>query len=94
MKTKFTFSMETSAYAIADNDFNRMFVENKEDYINDLLRYRGYVYLNQIYEFLGIAWDPRCDNVCYIHEDRHRLRLMQSSSTNIWHGFDINVMYI
>lgn len=40
------------------------FLRNTETYINDLIRHRGYVYLNQIYEMLGIGWNPDEENPC------------------------------
>jgi hypothetical protein len=37
--------------------------------MQDVLKSRGYIYLNQIYEILGIAWDPKQDNHCYTQDD-------------------------
>lgn len=34
-------------------------------YCKDVLRYRGYIYLNQIYEQLGANWNPDDENICY-----------------------------
>ena len=47
-----------------DNKGNEHFLNLQTDYIMGLARHRGYVYLNQIYELLGIAWDPNQDNPC------------------------------
>lgn len=43
---------------------NELFLCHQLDYIRDLAKYRGYVYLNQIYELLGIVCDPKCNNPC------------------------------
>jgi hypothetical protein len=58
-----TFDKEVREWC--DNrEYNIMFLRYNENYINDLIRARGYVYLNQIYELLGIKWDPKCENIC------------------------------
>ena len=43
---------------------NEHFLNTQMDYIRDLVKHRGYVYLNQIYEILGAKWDTRIDNLC------------------------------
>ena len=43
---------------------NELFLHHQADYIRNLVKYRGYVYLNQIYELFGIVWDPKCNNPC------------------------------
>lgn len=37
-----------------DPRFNRMFLKAQEDYANELLSYRGYVLLSQVYGGIGI----------------------------------------
>jgi hypothetical protein len=41
-----------------------MFLTATEQYINDLLMHRGYVYFNLIYELLGCPWNPDDRNPC------------------------------
>lgn len=36
-------------------EYNRMFLREQERYANDLLRARGHLFLNEVYEMLGIA---------------------------------------
>ena len=48
---------------------NLMFLRYSEYHIRDLLSSRGYMYLNQICEFLGDGWDPDCYNHCFRHND-------------------------
>lgn len=44
---------------------NAMYLGLQKDYLNDLLMHRGYLYLNDVYEALGVQWDPDDENVCY-----------------------------
>ena len=53
-----------SALWSTDRAYNMAFLKHMEVYMNDLIRYRGYIYLNQIYEMLGIGWDPKNENPC------------------------------
>lgn len=48
---------------------NLMFLKYSEQHIRDILNYRGYVYLNQICEYLGDGWDPDIYNPCFRHND-------------------------
>lgn len=45
-----------------ENDY--MLLRAMENNINDILKHRGYIYLNQIYELLGCSWDPDVRNPC------------------------------
>ena len=35
-----------------------------EKYINEIIRRRGYIYLNKIYDLLGVAWNSENINRC------------------------------
>ena len=39
-----------------------VFIRTIESWINEKIRYRGYVYLNQIYESLHAPWNPQKEN--------------------------------
>lgn len=52
-----------------DQQFVVYVLRTQEEYINDLIRTRGYIYLNQIYEMLGVEWDPECENICVKRQD-------------------------
>ena len=43
---------------------DRMFLSAMEQHLNDLLRHRGYIYFNQIYELMGCPWNPEDRNPC------------------------------
>lgn len=51
-------------YWSSDDRRNEYFLNTQIDYVRDLVKHRGYVYLNQIYEILGAKWDTRIDNLC------------------------------
>lgn len=40
----------------------------QRDYLNDLLIVRGYLYMSDIYNILGLKWDPKDKNICYLAE--------------------------
>lgn len=83
------FNQDTSCYAELDEMVNRIFVRTQEDYLNDVLKARGYVYMNQIYEVLGFAWDPERENRCYIYKRGDRIDF---GSVNTRNGLEL--MYI
>lgn len=45
-----------------NNDYNRLFINGVENHMNDLLVSRGYVYLHEVYDYLG-AYDTTDENV-------------------------------
>lgn len=69
MHYKILFSADTSVNACDDPKTNSCMLKSFENYINDILQYRGYIYLNQIYEILGIDWDVANENHCFIYEN-------------------------
>ena len=57
--------------------YNYNFLRTQENYINDIIKYRGYIYLNQIYEILGINWHPDYENPCVRNDGAYRLWFVQ-----------------
>lgn len=47
-----------------DITYDKFLIKCVENHINDLIQHNGYVYLNQIYEYLFVGWNPDNDNVC------------------------------
>ena len=45
---------ESSALWTKDSNHNLVFLRVQQTYVNDLLRRRGYVFLNEVYDMLGI----------------------------------------
>lgn len=63
MKT-IIFDEKSSAYR-KGSPTNLWFLDMQTDYLKDKCFCRGYLYLNEVYEALGITWDPDEKNVCY-----------------------------
>ena len=54
-----------------DPEFNLMFLKDQQRYANDLLKSRGHLFLNEVYDMLGI---PRCkagQAVGWIYDEKH-----------------------
>ena len=73
---------KSSALWEDDETFNRILLKSNELYLNNLLKYRGYLYMNQIYEHLGIAWDANCRNSCIKYDKNKFLALKLDSKRN------------
>lgn len=87
---KFTFNSKTSPYATTDVEHNQMFIRLREDYFNDILKVRGYIYLNTIYEMLGVEWDPDWYNPCLRYQPCAKLRLSVRTANE--DGMDIEII--
>lgn len=90
MNTKITFNSKTSPCAGTRIDYNRMFIAQQELYFNDLLKIRGYIYLNTIYEALGVKWDPDWENCCLLYKPGTRITLAIRGVNE--DGFDIDIL--
>ena len=51
-----------------DTDLNMTYLTSQRDLIKFLLRQRGYIYLNQIYEIFTAPWNPDNENLCWRKE--------------------------
>lgn len=73
------FNEKNFYYDAHSKDCNLMYLRQVENHLRDILEARGYVYLNQICEYLGDAWDPGNDNPCIrrdgCHEDQLRFEI-------------------
>ena len=54
----------TNANWYARSEWNMALIYNILAHVQDILLHRGYIYLNQIYELLGIKWNPDDENPC------------------------------
>ena len=48
-----------------NGEYNRFYLNTQCQHFQELCKYRGYLYLNYIYETLGAKWNPDWENVCY-----------------------------
>lgn len=61
----------------SEYSWNFKYLKHVETRINDDIHYRGYIYLNQIYEFLGIKWDCDMFNHCIRNDGEDRRRFVE-----------------
>lgn len=62
-----------------DQTYTSMYVRMQEDFLNQCLRSRGYVYKNQIYEALSIEWDVKKENTVITGKNCKRIILDQTT---------------
>ena len=48
-----------------DPDFNRVCLKQGFRHLGDICRTYGYLYLNRVYEHLGLDWNPDDENICF-----------------------------
>ena len=56
--------------------YNKMFLCHARCAFYDLCRSKGYVYLNDIYEYLGVEWNPDDENLCFT--ERHCVKWLRN----------------
>lgn len=68
MKTIIVFD-ERSWKWFVDTDCTRAALESEFCYLESIYDYRGYLYLNKVYETLGLDWNPDNENLCFRMEN-------------------------
>lgn len=63
MTIKLKFDSSNPHFNMTDRDCNFWWLKNEIDYFNNILMYRGYMHLNQVYEEMGLPWNPDNENV-------------------------------
>ena len=83
MKT-IIFSKDTSRkYNSSDQDYNRYFLKEKFKSLESSFNVYGYLYLNKVYEYLRIKWNPNNVNVVFKKDDGPiRLEFDHDEDTN------------
>ena len=56
-------------------EWDLLYVKTQSHYMLDFYMIKGYLYLNTIYENLGLAWNPEEDNVCWIYKRDGELKI-------------------
>lgn len=64
------FNKENPNWKKGDEGWNLLFLRTFNRYLNELLRSRGYLYENEIYEGLGFKWNPENTNRLFLY-DKH-----------------------
>lgn len=52
-------------------EYNLLFLKRQQDYANDLLKRRGHVFLNEIYDMLGIPRTAAGQVVGWVYQEKH-----------------------
>lgn len=92
MTCKILLNEHTSGNFEHVEEWQRMFLRAEEVYFNDLLIARGYVYLNQIYEALGVKWDPNNENPCCIYDLDDVIRI-KFKVRKVKNGFNLTITW-
>lgn len=50
------FDQNTSSSWNKEPGYNRFFIQCQQNYANDMLKSRGYLFLNEVYNMLGLSW--------------------------------------
>lgn len=54
-----------------DPEYNLMFLHNQQRYANDLLKAKGHLFLNEVYDMLGIPRSKAGQVVGWIYDEKH-----------------------
>ena len=86
-----TFNSKTSAYASTKSEENLLFIRCQENYFNSVLRVRGYLYMNTIYEMLGVEWNTDFENFCIMYKPNNTSLKLAIRCVNE-DGYDIDIL--
>ena len=62
---------EASPYWEKDAQYNLMFLKSQQAYANDILKANGYIYLNEVYEMLGIPKTKAGQVVGWVYDEKN-----------------------
>ena len=60
-----------NTYWTSNNEYNLMFLKKAESFANDKLRINGYLFLNEVYEMLGIPKTKAGQVVGWVYEEKN-----------------------
>lgn len=67
-----------------DVERNNFFLIHNLFYLNEKFTAQGYLYLNDIYETLGAAWNPDWENICYRSKSGFSYEVQHIEDTDFW----------
>lgn len=62
---------EASPYWQKDAEYNLMFLRRQQDWANEKLKSRGHLFLNEVYDMLGIQRTPAGQSVGWIYDEKN-----------------------
>ena len=62
---------ETSPQWIKDSEYNLRFLRMQERYANDILKRRGYIFLNEVYDILGISRTKAGALIGWVYDEKN-----------------------
>ncbi len=71
--TKYIYFNDQNVHWCNDYEANKYFIKANINYLRDFITYKGYIYLNKIYEIFGGVWDPHEPNVALIFNENEPL---------------------
>lgn len=57
-----------------DDLMNYYYLKHECDFMMKMYELRGYIYLNRIYENLGIKWDPSNENILFRYSGNDKIK--------------------
>ena len=90
MEIRLIFDEKSSMYFNGNNDYNLMWLIRVKAHIEDMLRFRGYMYLNQIYDLYGLRWNLENENPYLIFNPQKNIEI---DYNKIDSGYEITIKY-
>lgn len=81
------FDKRSSKYENDNFEFNKLFVKATLKYLIDRYKVTGYLYMNTLYEQLGLKWNACDENNCWVYNRDGELKIDISEdekSGKIW----------
>lgn len=72
-----TVTYDTESHFAIDLESAIAFLLHTERYLNEIIRHRGYIYLNQICENMCVEWNPDDENPCIKNDGVDRIAFIQ-----------------
>ena len=69
MKIDIEFNRDSFSFNQVNMENNRRYVQYQAMMLKDAAELKGYMYLSQIYEAFGVAWNPHAENLVWIKDE-------------------------